>query len=54
MTLLEPLVKGVIAYCKWFISAWTDDKFDFNSFISGQNDNMQINNGQFNNNQFVK
>ena len=32
-TLLEPLVNGLVAYCKWFISAWTDDKFDFNSYF---------------------
>lgn len=33
MTLLEPLINGLVSYCKWFISAWTDDKFDFNSYF---------------------
>jgi len=32
--LLEPLVKGLISYGKWFISAWSDsDRFDFNSYF---------------------
>lgn len=33
MTLLEPLINVLVAYCKWFISCWTEDKFDFNSYF---------------------
>ena len=32
--MLEPLVKGLISYGKWFISAWSDsNRFDFNNYF---------------------
>ena len=33
MNIVRPIVNGISAYCKWFISAWKDDSFDFNSYF---------------------